>query len=538
MTEKVAFLSVYDKTGIVEFARALRCLGWKLISSGGTAEKIAGAGIPVTDVAELTGVPAILGHRVVTLHPKVHGGILARPTDKSHQADMREHGIQPISLVVGGLYPFSQTVASGGSYEQCIEKIDIGGPTLLRGAAKNNEFVGVVTDPADYELVLKELEKHGTLTAKTRKALAVRAFAHTARYDLDIANWMSEGEYLGFLGELVGPCKYGENPYMSPASLYKTDDVDPLALHRFTVVEGDERSFVNLTDTDSLLQILTHIAAGFVVNFGYDVVPNIAVAVKHGNACGAAIGNDPVDVIKRMVAGDKRAIFGAGIMTNFPITREVAEALVERDADDPMKALYDGVAAPSFDDDAPEVLKRFQGKCRMMANAALVALSLDSLDVTPRIRPVRGGFLVQPNYTFVLDLAQSAVHGNPLSLRQMEDLVLAWAVGCVSNSNTITLVRDGMLIGNGVGQQDRVGAAELAVKRALDAGHDIKGAVAWSDSFFPAPDGPKVLGKAGVSAIFASSGSKMDSKTVYECGKRKVTLLMQPDALVRGFAKH
>lgn len=537
MTQRTALLSVFDKTGIVELARALTELGWKLVSSGGTAKVIHDAGIPVTDVAKLTGVPAILGHRVVTLHPKVHGGILAIPTNQEHAADMKAHGIKPIQLVVGGLYPFSATVASGASFQECIEKIDIGGPTLLRGAAKNHEFVGVVTDPSDYQTVLQDLRFNNALSEQTRQALAIKAFAHTARYDTDIVNWMSEGQYLGFLGELVGDCKYGENPYMTPAKLYQTDGLDPLAVHRFESVEGDERSFINLTDVDCLLQAVTHLAAGYELNFGS--VPYMAVGVKHGNACGAAVGSDPVEVVKRMVAGDKRAIFGGVVMTNFPITREVAEALMECQDGDPPR-LFDGVFGPSFADDAPAVLKRYQGKCRMMANPALENIGVHSLDKAVRLRPVRGGFLTQPNYTFVLDLAarDCDVYGRAPSDQQKQDIITAWAIGCISNSNTITLVHQGMLIGNGVGQQDRVGAAELAIKRARDAGHNPAGAAAWSDSFFPAPDGPRALAKAGITAIFASSGSKKDGQTIYECGKRRVSLLMQPDTKVRGFAKH
>ena len=355
--------------------------------------------------------------------------------------------------------------------------------------------------------------------------------------------------------KLVGPCKYGENPCMTPAEHWETDPRDPLALHRFTAVEGTDRSFINLTDADSLLQILTHLAAGHELNFGN--VPLMAAGVKHGNACGAAVGDDAVTVIRQMIAGDKRAIFGGVIMTNFPITRPVAEALMEMEAGDP-KRLFDGVFAPSFDPDAPEVLKRYEGKCRMMANPALGSLSSENLDRLPRIRQIRGGFLKQPNYTFVLKLDESDVPVGKLSDQQRRDIITAWAIGCVSNSNTITLVRNGQLIGNGVGQQDRVGAAELALKRAHDAGHGsrkaevtfdkegnfrvsyyVEGAVAWSDSFFPAPDGPEVLARAGVTAIFASSGSKFGDKPAKEvCERYGVTLVWQPDAKVRGFAKH
>lgn len=531
-----ALLSVYDKTGIADFAAELAELGWNIYSSGGTAGAIAAAGVPVTDVAELTGFPAILDHRVVTLHPRVHGGILGVPDKPQHQADMEAYGIEPFGLVVGGLYPFSDTVASGVSWSACVEQIDVGGPTMLRGAAKNHAYVGVVTSPADYETVLQELRATGQLSDSTRLQLAIKAFAHTAAYDLAITEWISNGGRAGVLGEKVEDLKYGENPYMKPAGLYGVDDNDPLAVHQFRLVEGDSRSLVGLTDVDRLLQYLTHIAAGFEHNFAE--VPYIAAGVKHGNACGAAVGSDPVTVIKQMVAGDKRAIFGGVIMTNFPVTERVAEALMERDEDDPPR-LFDGIFAPSFGPGASEVLKRYKGKCRMMTNSALSDLGVTSLDATLRIRQVRGGFLRQPNFTYVLDLNETDIRGGQwLRDQHCRDLVLAWAIGCVSNSNTITLVRQGQLIGNGVGQQDRVGAAELAVKRARDAGHLISGAVAYSDSFFPAPDGPGVLVQAGVTAIFTSSGSKRDDATVDVCVDNKVTLVMQPDSEVRGFANH
>lgn len=527
MTQKNALLSVYDKTGIEDFAGKLIELGWNLVSSGGTAKAIAAAGHPVTDVSELTGYPIMLGHRVVTLHPKVHGGILADLDEPEHQADLKQHNITPFGLVVVNVYPFTSNPS--------IDLIDIGGPAMVRAAAKNHAHVGIVIDPGDYDEVLEELKATGALSAGLRKRLAVKAFALTKNYDTAVAAWMSDGHHDGLHGELVEELKYGENPYMSPARLYKTNDIDPLAIHRFTLVEGDARSMVGLTDVDSLLQVLTHITAGYELNF--DLNPYMAVGVKHGNACGAAIGNDPVEVTRRMVAGDKRAIFGGVVMTNYAITREVAEALMARDEGDPPR-MFDGVFGSSFASDAPEVLKRYKDKCRMMANPALADMDIDSLDTSPRYRQIRGDYIKQPNYTYVLDITKSQIHGQDPTLEQWQDVVFAWAIGCVSNSNTITLVKNGQLIGNGVGQQDRVGAAELAIKRARDAGHDTNGAIAWSDSFFPATDGPEVLARAGIKVIFASSGSKLDPSVIEKCQELGITLVMQPDAKVRGFAKH
>lgn len=529
-----ALLSVFDKTGIVDFARELVDRGWNIYSSGGTAKAVAEAGLSVTDVADLVGGEAILGHRVVTLSRELHAGMLARYVEED-VAEMERLGLPYIDLVCFNLYPLAEEVAKPeATTESVIEKTDIGGPAALNAAAKGLRIV--VGDPADYEKVLEWLRAGEPDAEAFKRSLMAKAHFITSKYYLPAARYHSDGKYDGVHGEKVEDLKYGENPYMTPAALYATDNDDLLAVHRFELVEGDARSLVGLTDVDSLLQVLTHIAAGLDQNFGE--VPLMAVGVKHGNACGAAVGSDPVEVVNRMVAGDKRAIFGGVVMTNFPISEEVAEALMHRDDHDPPR-LYDGIFAPSFEGNAPGVLKRKQGKCRMMANPELEFLSIDSLDTAPRYRQVRGGYLKQPNYTFVLNLAECELFGDELFTDQQErDLVLGWAVGCVSNSNTITLTRDGQLLANAVGQQDRVGAVELALKRATDAGHDVAGAVAWSDSFYPAPDGPKVLGEAGVAAAFATSGSLQDRKTAYTFGVHRMKLMMQPDAKARGFAKH
>jgi len=533
-TQKNALLSVYDKTGIVEFAQSLVKLNWNIYSSGGTAKVLADAGIAVTDVATMVGGSAILGHRVVTLSREIHAGLLARYIAED-EAEMKELNLPYIDLVCFNLYPLAEEIAKPeATPESVIEKTDIGGPAALNSGAKGERIV--IGDPADYQPVIDWLNAGSPDKETFIKNLAAKAYYTTAKYYLPAAKYHSDAQFEGMLGERVENLKYGESPYLAPAAHYKVgDDTDPLALHKFNLIDGDARSFIGLTDADCLLQGLTHIAAGFQLNFGK--VPLMAMGVKHGNACGAAVGDDPIKVIKQMIAGDKRALFGGVIMTNFPITHEVAAAMTELEPGDPPR-LFDGVFAPSFDPDVPEMLQRVQGKCRMMANPALASLTIDSLDHTTRRRQIRGGYLTQPNYTFVLDLSKSDVHGTPLTDQESRDMVTAWAIGAISNSNTITLVKNGQLVGNGVGQQDRVGAAELAVKRGRDAGHDVTGAMAWSDSFFPAPDGPEVLGNAGIKAIFSSSGSKRDQESIDMCEKMGVTLLMQPDYEVRGFAKH
>jgi phosphoribosylaminoimidazolecarboxamide formyltransferase/IMP cyclohydrolase len=338
---------------------------------------------------------------------------------------------------------------------------------------------------------------------------------------------------LELIAKKVATCKYGENAWQAPAELHSTGTDDPLALDKFTVIEGTPPSYNNWCDIDRLLQTATHIVEiyakhAYVINEGAGTT--VAVGVKHGNACGAAVGEDRAEVVKRMMAGDPLAIFGGLVM----VTSEVDELLCESLTG---KMLH-GIIAPAFTEGAIALLRRKGDKCRFVVNPALNRL-VGQLDQTPRFRFVRGGFLVQPNYTFVPDLTDERLQkfGSPTAMQQ-SDLLLAWAIGATSNSNTITLVKDRQLIGNGVGQQDRVGAANLAITRARRSGHDVAGASAYSDSFFPFPDGPQTLIEAGVKAIFTSSGSVKDQATIDVCMQNNVVLYMVPDGIGRGFFGH
>jgi phosphoribosylaminoimidazolecarboxamide formyltransferase/IMP cyclohydrolase len=330
-------------------------------------------------------------------------------------------------------------------------------------------------------------------------------------------------------------CAYGENAWQTPARLVHDETDDLLALGRFELLEGSAPSYNNLVELDRQLQTLTHIAAAFdVAGRG---VPAIAVGTKHGNACGAAVAGMPVEATRLMLTGDTRAIFGGCVMLSFAVDEEVADALINHASQG--RRLLDTVAGASFSEQAIELLARKQGKCRVLANPALAGLGRDSIDTTPRHRQVRGGVMEQPNYTFVLDLADTAVQrSGTLTPAQERDLLLAWAVGSTSNSNTITLVRDGQLLGNGVGQQDRVGGCALALSRARDAGHDVAGAVAYSDSFFPFPDGPQTLIEAGVSAIFCTTGSVRDDVVLETMVNAGVAVAQLPDRDARGFFGH
>lgn len=534
--KKVALLSVYEKTGLVEFAKELLQLGWEILASGGTARTIAAAGLPVKDVADLVGGQAILGHRVVTLSREVHAGLLARDCEKDRE-EMKKLGLPFIGLVCVDLYPLEMEIKKAGSSpESVIEQTDIGGPTMLRSAAKGRRIV--ISDPADRPKVIDWLKAGRPNEKEFLNRLAAKAEAVCAHYALLSARYHSDGFYDGMVGEQVLSLKYGENPWQKPAALFRALGLndDPLSCHQCQIVAGTDPSFINITDEDRLLQTITHLAAAFDVNRGK--VPFIAVGVKHGNPCGASFGDEPAEVLRQMVSGDTLAIHGGWVMANFAITDELAEILLSYKVEQGRR-LLDGLVAPAFSPQAIEMLKRKKDKCRFIVQPALEKLGKDSLDAARRLRQVRGGFLVQPNYTLILDLRHPdlKVYGE-WTEAQKDSLILAWAIGSTSNSNTITLVEGQRLIGNGVGQQDRVGAATLALWRAKRMAHPTDRAVAYSDSFFPFPDGPAELAKAGVKVIFASSGSVNDKEVIATCQDAAVTLVMLPDTEVRGFFGH
>lgn len=528
--QKTALISVYDKTGIADFAQSLIGLGWKIISSGGTSKHLKDAGITVTDVSEITGMEAILSHRVVTLHPKIHGGLLALDTPE-HWTELDKYGIPWIDMVCCDLYPLEEEVQNpNATLESVIEKTDIGGPTMLRSGAKGGRIV--ICDPADRIRVIERLGGVEPLSSEFINELAAKVEITISRYCLLSAKYRSKKGYRGLLGEKKNEGAYGENAYQKPAIFYKNLNVkeEPLALHNWELIAGNPMSYNNLCDVDRMIQTMTHIGAGFEKNFTKENtgVPDVAIGVKHGNACGAGIGENPVEAVDKMLVGDLRAIFGGSVMLNFPVNEKIAEELINKYSPEGVRRLLDIVAAPSFTPEAVEILARKKGKCRILINPAILKAGLNSLDTTERFRYVRGGFLTQPNYTFVPKLDN-------------KDVVLAWAVGCTSNSNTITIVKDGRLYGNGVGQQDRVGAAKLALFRADEANNgkaDLAGATAYSDSFFPFPDAPEVLINRGVKTIFSTSGSVNDEKVIELCKTKGVNLILLPDTEARGFYQH
>ncbi|MCX6745551.1 MAG: hypothetical protein NTX00_00865 [Candidatus Parcubacteria bacterium] len=324
--KKVALISVYNKTGIVEFAKALvEMKEWFILSSGGTAKTLMAAGIPVTDVAKLVGGEAILGHRVVTLSREVHAGLLARKIPEDDM-EMAKLGLPYIDMVVCDFYPMKDIIAKpGATIDSVVEMTDIGGPTMVRSAAKGGRIV--ICDAADRQWVLDELKANdGHLTPEHLQWMRAKAEITVANYCLDSARFHSQGKFDGIIGQEKAVCKYGENPYMTPAAFFTTGSDDPLAIDKFQLVQGTDPSFINYTDIERLLQTITHIAAGFDLNFGK--VPKIGVGVKHGNPCGAGYGDNPVDVIKNMVMGDHLAIFGGFVMFNFELTADLVEILL------------------------------------------------------------------------------------------------------------------------------------------------------------------------------------------------------------------
>lgn len=540
---RTALISVYNKEGIIEFAKDLAALDFKILASGGTAKTLSSAGIEVTDVASLVGGGAILGHRVVTLSREIHAGLLARDV-KEDREELEKLNITRIDLVCVDLYPLEQTIEklrvtdyefSEKGRDEVIEKTDIGGPTMIRSAAKGRRIV--VCEQSDRVAVINWLKNGEPDKEKFISALVAKAEAVVAEYALISAKYHSAEGYDGFIGRQVLTCKYGENGWQTPAGLFSTGTADSLSLDKFTVVAGTTPSYNNLADIDRQLQTITHIAAAFDLNYGK--VPFVAVGVKHGNPCGVAVADDPKIAIQKMLEGDLRAIFGGLVMVNFAIDEGLAEVLLTHKMPEGQRRLLDGIAAPEIKQEAVDMLKRKGDKCRMLANFALSDLSKNTLDAHPRFRYVRGGFLRQPNYTFVMDLKSGQLEKiGAVSTAQESDMLLAWAIGSTSNSNTVTLVKEKMLIGNGVGQQDRVGGCELAVKRAKDAGHEVSGAAAYSDSFFPFVDGTEVLAKAGVKAILVTSGSVRDKDVKEFCKKNNVALCMIPDSAARGFFGH
>jgi len=501
-----ALVSVYDKTGLEDLARALHDAGVAIVSTGSTAARIAGAGVPVTAVEELTGFPECLDGRVKTLHPKVHAGILADLRLDSHRTQLDELGIEPFDLVVSNLYPFSETVASGAAPDECVEQIDIGGPSMVRAAAKNHPSVAIVTSPGQYDELLSAVRAGGT-TPEQRRRLAAEAFVHTATYDVAVASWMgnvladtSDGTgfpaWTGATWERAAVLRYGENPHQ-PAALYRHWRGGLAAAEQ---LHGKEMSYNNYVDADAARRA----AADF-------SVPAVAI-IKHANPCGIAVGADVAEAHRKAHACDPVSAFGGVIATNVPVSVAMAEQVAE--------VFTEVVVAPGFAEGAVDVLTRKK-------NLRVLRCPLDENPDPVEFRGISGGLLVQrvdhvdapgdDPTTWTL------ATGEPASEEQLADLAFAWKACRSVKSNAILLAADGASVGVGMGQVNRVDSCRLAVSRAGDR---AKGSVAASDAFFPFPDGPQILVDAGVTAIVQPGGSVRDEEVVEALAKAGVTMYL------------
>ena len=498
-----ALISVSDKTGVVEFAQQLRSLGWEIIATGGTMKLLSDSGVEVINISDVTGFPEICDGRVKTLHPKVHGGLLARRDDESHLQALKDNQIEFIDMVCVNLYPFRQTIAKPDvTMEDAIENIDIGGPSMLRSAAKNYKDVTVVCDPADYAQIVEEIKASGNTTVQTRLQLSAKAYTHTAEYDSMIATYMRKAaglnEKLFLEFDLVQSLRYGENPHQQ-AKFYSKAETGSYSLANAKQLNGKELSYNNIQDANAALCIAREFDEPF------------CVGLKHMNPCGAAIGTDVVDAWTKAYEADKVSIFGGIVAVNREVTREAAEL---------MKPIFlEIIMAPSFSEGALEVLCT-KKNLRLLQ----VDMSKDETVVDQYVS-VNGGLLVQDLDKKTIEVnAEMCVTEVKPTAEQIVDLNFGWRIVKHVKSNAIVVVKDGKTVGVGAGQMNRVGSAEIALKQAQAAGFN-EGLILASDGFFPFDDTVTLAAQYGVTAIVQPGGSVRDEdsiKKANECGMTMV----------------
>ncbi len=519
MTDRIkprrALVSVYDKTGLAEVGRALAGAGVEMVSTGATAKALTAAGLPVTPVEAVTGFPECLDGRVKTLHPKIHAGLLADRRRPDQVAQLADLGIEPFDLVVSNLYPFSQTVASGAGVDECVEQIDIGGPTLVRAAAKNHPSVAVVTSPDQYPALAEALAAGG-FTLAQRQRLAKEAFRHTAAYDLAVAGWMTETfpdetdedgaggddssgagvapEWIGRIWRRAQTLRYGENPHQGAALFV---DAGGSGLAQANQLGGKAMSYNNYTDTE----------AAYRACYDFDL-PAVAI-VKHANPCGIAVGPTIAEAHRRAQACDPLSAYGGVVAANRTVTQEMAETL---------KGIFtEVILAPAYEEEALAILRRKKNLRILVAGPYPVQ--------EEELRPISGGLLVQRSDRIDApgdDPATWELKAGPAADEErLRDLAFAWRAVRSVKSNAILLARDQASVGVGMGQVNRVDSCRLAVERA---GERVAGSVAASDAFFPFADGPRILLDAGVVAIVEPGGSIRDDETVAACQEAGATL--------------
>ena len=498
-----ALISVSDKTGVVEFAKNLKALGWEVIATGGTMKLLQESDVEVINISEVTGFPEICDGRVKTLHPKVHGGLLARRDDENHLKALRDNDIEFIDMVCVNLYPFRKTIEREGvEMAEAVENIDIGGPSMLRSAAKNFKDVTVVCDPTDYGKIIDEIRANGNTTPETRLELSAKAYTHTAEYDACIAAYMrraaglNEKLFLEF--DLVQSLRYGENPHQS-AKFYRTADEVPYSLATARQLNGKELSYNNIQDANAALNIVREFSEPF------------CVGLKHMNPCGAAVGTDAVDAWTKAYEADKVSIFGGIVALNRPVTKEVAEL---------MKPVFlEIIMAPSFTPEALEVLTTKK-------NLRLLEVRMEPSEARPQQWVgVNGGLLVQEWDVDTVALRDDmTVTKKHASAAEMADMAFAWRIVKHVKSNAIVVVKDGRTYGVGAGQMNRVGSAEIALEQAKANG-GTGGLVLASDGFFPFDDCVTLAAEYGVTAIAQPGGSVRDEDSIRKADELGIAML-------------
>ncbi len=493
-----ALISVYDKSRLEEIGKVLNDSGVEILSTGSTAKTLSAAGIPVTEVSEITGFPEIMGGRVKTLHPTIHSGILADQSNSEHMSAIKNLGIDPFDLIIINLYPFAQTIASGAAFADCIEQIDIGGPSMMRGAAKNHGSVAVISKTDQYDHLLASIAAGG-FTSEERQKLALDVFRTTAEYDLTIANWLGQNsqtelpEWFGRIFTKENTLRYGENPHQG-AAIYRGG---PEGIVQAKQLHGKEMSFNNYTDADAAWRA------------AHDHTEPCVAIIKHANPCGIAIGKDIADAYTKAHECDSVSAFGGVVAANRVVTTQMAQALSE--------IFTEVLIAPGYESAALEILRQ---------KPSIRILECDSSDSQAiELRPVSGGALLQEmdvlNAPGDASSMWNLVAGAQVNVQTMKDLEFAWRAVRAVKSNAILLAKDGASVGVGMGQVNRVDSAELAVKRA---GNRAAGSVASSDAFFPFADGLQILINAGITAVVSPGGSVRDEEVIAAANQAGISL--------------
>lgn len=502
---KRALISVSDKTGIVDFAKELVSLGYEIVSSSGTAKHLKENGIDVLEVSDITGFPEILDGRVKTLHPKIHGGILAVRDNPEHIKQLQENDITPIDIVVINLYPFEQTVKKGADLDEIIENIDIGGPAMVRASAKNYKYVAIITDPEDYSLIIDELKTKGEISLQTKKILSLKAFRHTAIYDSIISNVLNEKFSINedFPKELTIPMRkksslrYGENPHQK-ASLYINPIEEGLSVADSEILQGKEMSYNNYLDVEASLLLVK------------EFENPACVIVKHNNPCGVAESDDILTAYKLALQTDPKSAFGGIVAFNRELDGETAKILTE--------LFLEVIVAPSFSQEALDILKSKK-------NLRLVKVKNFEKDTVGKdLKRLSGGYLIQDRDKGLYETMEVVTQRKPTE-KEMQDLVFALKVVKHVKSNAVVIAKDKRSIGIGVGQTSRVDSLETAVKKAKEFGLDLEGSVLASEAFFPFRDSIDFAVKYGIKAVVQPGGSIRDSEVIQACNEYGIAMI-------------